>query len=374
MAEINTSAGIVSLDFMNAIPEWQSSGTKFDYGTINVGVQMPDNSFNLIGSISSSDYNQAAYEANGGIVDVSFAPGVTAANVSQWAAEGLLALQIQNAIASLEVPLTVQTDDRGVYLDECNSATITLQVLYKGSPAPLGTQVMLAQYFPWPLLVGTGLWVQFGTTPPSGGDGDFCNVMPPPSYVSFPGGNVVAVGDGGTATFAIAPDAPGFPIVAYYPYLEGQQQPTPQTQVGFGFPISHAAASQGLSICTSFFSTIRVLPFDNALPAQFVSMWNNGYSSSAAWQFVYTNILYLYDMLYPAMDKIIPLGNQTQVQDNITQILQRIAESMEDTSSYMPVTRELSAAKRLILEAWGGLVEAGFPQQDLPPIVVPCNM
>ncbi|HVG07478.1 MAG TPA: hypothetical protein VNM67_07215 [Thermoanaerobaculia bacterium] len=35
---------------------------------------------------------------------------------------------------------------------------------------------------------------------------------------------------------------------------------------------------------------------------------------------------------------------------------------------------EMSAAKRLILEAWGGLINAGFPQQDLSPIAVPCGL
>lgn len=298
MAEINTSANVVSLDLMNAIPEWTSDGAKFDYGTINVGVQMPDNSFNLIGSFN--DYGKGPYQANGGIVDVAFAAGVTAQQVTQWAAEGLLALQIQGTIASLEIPLTVQTDDRGVYVDECNSESITLQVLYKGAPAPAGTNVLVAQYFPWPLLVGTGQWVLFGTTPPSGGDGPFCNVQPPPSYLTFPDGDVVTVGGDGTATLTIDPAAPGFPIVAYYPYLQGQPQPAPQSQVGFGF-----TSYQTTSICTAFFSAVRVLPFDNALAAQFVDMWNGTgsysgqpkYDQDAAWQFVYTNILYLYDML-----------------------------------------------------------------------------
>jgi hypothetical protein len=55
-------------------------------------------------------------------------------------------------------------------------------------------------------------------------------------------------------------------------------------------------------------------------------------------------------------------------------ILERISETIVDTTSFMPVTREMSAAKRLILETWGGLVLAGFPQQDLPPIAVPCDL
>ncbi|MES1240913.1 MAG: hypothetical protein ABUT39_04780 [Acidobacteriota bacterium] len=375
LAEVNADAGIVSLDLLNAIPEYTSGGTKFDYGDFDLGVQMPDGSFNTIGSFGFDQYDQSAYEANGGIVDVAFAEGISASDVEQWAAEGLLALNNQGQTVSLELPLTVQTDDRGVYLDECQEQTIALQVLYKGEPAPAGTQVALAQYYPWPLIVATGQWVLFGTTPPSGGDGPFCNVTPAGPYLSFPGGDVVTVGDGGTATFQITPQAAGFPIVAFYPFAAGSPTPTLQPQVSFGF-----VNYQTYTIGTSFFTAVRALPFDNALVSQFVDCWNATgsyagqpqYDENAIWQFIYNNIFYVYDMLYPAMDQIIPLGNQQAVQTNINAILQRISETIVDTTGFMPVTREMSAAKRLILETWGGLVNTGFPQQPLQPITVPC--
>lgn len=376
-AEVNAAAGIVSLDLVNAIPEYTSGGTKFDYGDFDLGAQMPDGSFNVIGSFGFDQYDQSAYEANGGIVDVPFASGVTAQEVSQWCADGLLALRNQGTVVSLEAQLTVQTDDRGVYIDECRIQTITLQVLYKGEPAPAGTKVALAQYYPWPLIVSTGQWVLFGTQPPAGGDGPFCNVTPAQPYLTFPDGGVATVGANGSATFRIASQAAGFPIVAYYPYLADQIPPTPQAQVTFGF-----TNYQTYTIGTAYFSAVRALPFDNALVSQFVDCWNGTgsyagqpkYSESAAWQFVYDNIFYVYDMLYPAMDQIIPLGNQQSVQTNINAILQRISETIVDTTGFMPVTREMSAAKRLILETWGGLVNAGFPQQDLPPIAVPCDL
>jgi hypothetical protein len=376
-AEVNASSGIVSLDFLNAVPEYTAGGTKFDYGSFDVGAQMPDGSFNVIGSFGSNQYDQSAYEANGGLVDVPFASGVTASDVTQWAAKGLLALRNQGQIVSLELPLTVQTDDRGIYLDECRVQTITLQVLYKGEPAPAGTQVALAQYYPWPLIVATGEWVLFGTTPPSGGDGPFCNVTPAQPYLSFPGGNTVTLGSNGTATVKITPQAAGFPIVAFYPYLAGAPAPQIQPQVTFSF-VNYGTYTIG----TAFFTTVRALPFDNALVEQFVDCWNATgsytgqpqYNEDAIWQFIYNNIFYIYDMLYPAMDQIIPLGNQQKVQANIGVILQRISETIVDTTGFMPVTREMSAAKRLILDTWGGLVLDNFPQKPLPPIKVPCDV
>lgn len=374
-AEVNTDARIVSLDLLNAIPEYTSGGTKFDYGSFDLGAQMPDGTFNVIGSFGFDQYDQSAYEANGGIVDVPFT--VTVQAMSEWSVNGLLALRNQGTIVALETPLTAQTDDRGVYVDECRVQTITLQVLYKGAPAPAGTKVALAQYYPWPLIVSTGQWVLFGTQPPSGGDGPFCNVLPAQPYLTFPDGDTATVGANGSATLRIAPQAAGFPIVAFYPYLANQAAPTLQAQVTFGF-----TNYQTYTIGTAFFSAVRALPFDNALVSQFVDCWNGTgayagqpkYSESAAWQFVYDNIFYVYDMLYPAMDQIIPLGNQQAVQTNIDAILERISETIVDTTGFMPVTREMSAAKRLILETWGGLVNAGFPQQDLPAIAVPCDV
>jgi hypothetical protein len=186
----------------------------------------------------------------------------------------------------------------------------------------------------------------------------------------------VTVGDGGLATFRIATQAPGFPIIVYYPYLAGDTPPTFQPQIAFGFSSPGVA-----SIGTAFYSTVRALPYDNALPQAFVDCWNAEgayagqpqYSSAQVWSFVYSNILYLYDMLYPAMSQIIDFGSQSAVEAAIGPILARTAAPIEALYPYMPVTRELSLGKRLVLEAWGALVMENFPQQPLSPIVVPCD-
>ncbi|HEU0016507.1 MAG TPA: sialidase family protein [Longimicrobium sp.] len=377
MAEVNGGAGIVSLDLMNAIAEWTSSGTKFDYGTFDLGVHMPDGTFNLIGSFGSSAYDQAAYQAGGGIVDVPFTNGVTADDISGWLGSGGgLALQAGSTLASLEAPLTVQSDDRGIYVDQCQSQRVTIQVLYQGAPAPAGTPVLLAEYYPWPLVLGTGLMVLSGTAPPSGGTGQFCNLQPQGPYLTFLDGNTVTVGSDGTATFSIASTGAGFPIIVYYPYPAGETAPTPQPTIGFSF-VGYDTPAIG----NAYYSTVRALPYDNALPQQFVDCWNAQgayagqpqYNSTQAWNFVYNNILYLYDMLYPAMSQIIDFGSQTAVEGAIGPILARTQADIDDTYPYMPVTRELSAGKRLVLEAWGGLVQAGYPQQPLQPIAVGCT-
>ncbi len=76
-AEINSAAGIVSLDLQNAIPEYtldaDLQSARYDYGPMDVGVLMPDKTtFNLIGTFAYNLYDKAAYNAKGGLVDVPF--------------------------------------------------------------------------------------------------------------------------------------------------------------------------------------------------------------------------------------------------------------------------------------------------------------
>jgi hypothetical protein len=379
VAEVNAGAGIVSLDFENAIPEWDLAGVRFNYGTIEVGVQN-GGAFQTIGSFGYDQYDHTAYEARGGIVDVPFGPGVTAAQVSEWMAspEALLALRIGGTVASLEAPLTVDTDERAVYVDQCRTEQIQLQVRYRNAPPPAGTRVLLAQYYPWPLVLGSGQWQLFGAPPPATGGG-VCTEAATTPYLTFPGlppVPVVAVDGAGNATVPIAAQDSGFPLLAYYPYLPGQSQPVPQSQVTFGF-----AGYSTYSVSTAYYSAIRVLPFDNALVGRFVDRWNGTgsyagqpkYDRLLTWQFIYGNILYVYDMLYPVMDAFMPLGNLVRVEGAIDQLMLMVAESMESSTLYMPVTRELSAGKRLILESWGELVSRKYPQEDLPPLAVRCD-
>jgi len=121
---------------------------------------------------------------------------------------------------------------------------------------------------------------------------------------------------------------------------------------------------------------------DNSLVQNFVDCWNatgpysgtTPYDRISAWNFIYSNILYVYDMLYPVMDQFMPLGNLESVEGSIKQLLVMIEEDWVNGSTlYMPITRELSAGKRLILQTWGDLVVRKYPQQPLQPVSVPCN-
>jgi hypothetical protein len=349
---------------------------------------MSNGSFNQIGSFT--DYDSASYYATSGIIDVPFQAGVTYARIQQWLQNGMLALQVDQpggkVIASLERALTAATDDQGIYLDQCRITSATVQVRYKNGAPPAGAKIRLAQYYPWMLNVGAGQWVLFGAAPPSGGSGPFCTSTPEGPYVNFLDGDIVDVtvptingspAPYGEATVRLGHNLPGFPVVAFYPFLSGEQPPVPQDYVTFGF-----AGYSTYTIANAYFCVVRAMAADNSLVQDFVDCWNGTgkYSGQAkydrllAWNFVYTNILYVYDMLYPVMDQFMPLGSLERVEGAIDQLLVMVSEDWVDASTlYMPVTRELSAGKRLILQAWGDLVVRKYPQEPLPPIKVPCD-
>ncbi len=101
----------------------------------------------------------------------------------------------------------------------------------------------------------------------------------------------------------------------------------------------------------------------------FADLWNTTHDQDKAWGFVYDQILYLYDLLFPAMKYYagLDLGDQGDVGDTIGLIVQLTAREMRDKTVYMPITRDLSAGKRAVLQMYGDLVERNWPQEPIQP-------
>src|SRR5262249_15243414 len=156
----------------------------------------------------------------------------------------------------------------------------------------------------------------------------------------------------GMVTVEVEGASPGFPVLVFYPYLTGQAQPVPPGSF--------------VEVGTAMFATIRVLSFDDGFVNQFVSLWNSTFDPVQAWNFVYGNILYLYDMIFPVMLNFVPLGERDRVEAAIDQVLALIATSyFPESTLAMPITRDLSRGKRVVLELWGDLVKKNYPPQPI---------
>ncbi|HET6840534.1 MAG TPA: hypothetical protein VFK06_02450 [Candidatus Angelobacter sp.] len=345
-AQVDYQTNILSLDLGSAIPEVAVPGTpasnleKVNLGTLTVGIQT-GSGFVTIGELDTSQYGKAAYEASAGIVDLPIPTGITAQQLEQ----GLLAIQAnsggQMVNALGEQAFCAQTDSRGIYLDQDCQDEFQITVLQQGAPAA-GAKVLLAQYDQNLNLVPSG----------------------PPQYISFTVGEqrvvnssggspvatiaaVVTADENGIATAGVAAQTPGFPVVAFFPF-SGDVWPAPPPSLMPG-------------VGNTFYATVRVLPFDDALPQEFLDLWNSTQDPVLAWNFVYTNILYVYDMIFSVMLNYVNLGSQSAVDENAQYIAAAIAAPLAaEATSAMPVTRDLSRGKRATLQHYLNLIQNNY--------------
>lgn len=379
LVEIDFENKLARLDLSNSIlgsgygndPSYE--GTNFNVGPISFGIANGNNFFAISTLPYDGGYDAATYTSCSGIYDLAFIEGVTREQVQEALSltGSTLALQAgspSNTLTCQEYYWTADTDQRGIYIDERETVAVNVQVRYRGLVPPPGTQILLSQYYAWPPQVGSGMMVLGGTLPPANA-GYPVPDEPPPLNVTFADGEIIPVDANGNAVVNVSSLNPGFPIVVLYPFGPDEQTPVPEGTIQFGGPYP------AYTIPFAPYFVCRVLPFDDGLYFQFAECWNATgpyqgqpqFNRMQAWNFIYSNILYLYDMLYPVMDRFMPLGNLDDVEKKITQLMEMISTNMLDSTLYMPVTRELSAGKRLVLEVWGYLVSNGYPQEPLPP-------
>jgi len=341
---VDYDAELISLDLNSTMPEngipgeWPSNLTKTDFGPLSLGVVGSDGSFTQIVEIDYPQYQQAAYEASAGIIDIPFPDPGTGSLLQS----GTIGIQVQGQTALLEQAYTAQTDTRGIYLDENGQTQFDITVCQMGALSP-NTNVLIAKYDQNLSLIPSGQT----------------------QFVDFTNGNQTTVTVGGVtrevtivtadenaiATVGIEAQSPGFPVLAFFPY-SGDTLPQP--------PVSLLGAA-GPIITYAFYTTVRVLPFDDLVPQEFVNLWNSTQDPTQAWAFIYgltpdtisSALLYLYDMLFSVMLEYVDLGNQQAVEQNIKSIWSAISQEAAAVSTYaMPITRDMSAGKRLTLQLW----------------------
>lgn len=345
--ETSTRAGkrYASMDLTNTVPEVDESCEKVRLGDLKLlleptGAGTP----RTVGTLAESAYQKAPYEQRAGIVDVELD-----ATEEQLAAGNFVLVRERAGGQDrllVEQRLTAWCENRGVYVEQGGSGSLTIEVRDRGALPERPVLVLLQQYVP---------------TPPPPAPGDYLKrAEAAEELIAFrrePGlsrTGVVSV-RGGRASVTFDSVRPGFPLVAFFPYFADDAQPVP--------PDSLPPFGQQLNgFMSAFYSTVRVMPFDDALPARFRELLDTtGNNTDAAWEFVYQRVLYLYDAVYPVMRYYgsMDLGDRKTVDRNIDLILQLSAPEMLDSSLYMPASRDLSAGKRTVLKMYRDLLHSG---------------
>jgi hypothetical protein len=355
VAHVDYDAQLISLDLNSTMPEngtpgeWPSDLLKTNFGPLTLGV-WEAGAFAHIAEIDYTQYGQTTsgqipYEASAGIIDIPFPNPETGALLKN----GTLAIQVQGQSALVEQNYTAQTDSRGIYLDENGQGGFDITVCYQGIPSP-GTNVLVAKYDE-----NLSLILTTNPTPPN-----------PPQLVNFTTGQqnlpvgdnetavaIVTSDENGIASVGIEAQNPGFPVLAFFPYT-GNTIPQPP-------PLLLNPPANVFLITSAFYATVRVLPFDSAVPGNFVDVWNVTGDPGQAWEFIYLNILYVYDMLFSVMLEYVNLGSQSAVEASISSIWGMISvEAAQDSTLAMPITRDMSAGKRQALQLWIYLVANNY--------------
>ncbi|MGH3927718.1 MAG: hypothetical protein ACRDTT_33450, partial [Pseudonocardiaceae bacterium] len=242
-------------------------------------------------------YDRAAYEARAGIVDVDVSAHPEAASLL---AEGALALRVDApngpAVLLAERELTAFCDECNVYLDEGETRTLTIHARYRGHVPAVPLSILAAWYSQADDIVFSGQMT------------------------------VLPVSAEGTAELQINAEAPGYRHLRVVAFA-GDSAPIPPPR---------------LSIATAQFTSVRILPFDDALAAATPD-------EELSWEFVYSTILQTYDAIAPRMNNFINLRDGDAVRTFARRIKEVTAPELLESARYMPVTRDLSRGKRTLL-------------------------
>ena len=339
LAELDESRRTLSLDAIGTFPGYKQSGAIADLGSLVIKAGETE-----IATLDYEQYNQSAYERNGGIIDI---PNLTSAQISAIQSESLqlwLSRSSKGLIGQLyalvresvngisrsvmaleEQNLTALSDNRGIYIEQDEPVTCTVQVRDRGGIPASGIRLAVAQY-----------------------DNNW-NYVPPNSEsrcLDLPAVPIVEVNPQGLATVTLTPVKSGCCNLLFLPF-SGATPPKPPASVQPAY---------------SDFSIIRVMPFDNHLGNPSITP-----DSQLTWEFMYDNIFRVYDLVYPVMSEIIAMNNRHLLEGAWMQIkavigdpyLPHEEDPMWQSTMYMSITRDLSKGKRQLLDRWCNLVSRG---------------
>ncbi len=377
LASVDQAKQVVSLDCISTFPEKNiANRDKLDMGVMNLVLlygappqpgALPPNAV----TIGAIPYDKATYESGGGVVDVSYSGNAQRAVIDANLATGLLAIApaIPPAAGSpnylVESPyLDVQTDDRARYFDvrvKQESGTvqgtsqIQLQVTRNGlaptAPVKLNLEYWMCQKDfinpdKWQVPVAERYFTVTEAAP-----------LPPTNYPNvFNGGppnatvitDQVTVPAGGRLTLHVTGVRAGVSMIRF---VDPTLAPAPANNPPPLWLTSPPMPNFGWDNVD--YAVIRILPFDDF--SQYTDAQINN------WNFLYSNVLGFYSVMYPIMSKVIPWGpdgapnNPQEVKAFASNILAFTDPDIWNSTIYMPITRDLSGGKRELVRRWCNL-------------------
>jgi hypothetical protein len=326
-ARVQRDRYVVSLNLVSTFPEadFIRPPSKYDFGRVRLGLVAPSGG----PPVPISDpiaYDYPTYESTGGVLDVPYDPSVVSRDQLD---DGTLVLCCDSdgstppdtILSEPNPPMTVETDDRGVYLDVGESDYLSILVRERGEPPRTDVTVYIWEY----------------------------------QYKMDPVGDLERAG----ATLRLVDShsglAPrvGFPATVVYPRDRAVPLPIPvialrSGSVALAFTLNGRPLHPGNPWDSAEYAGVRVMPQDD-----FSSEIQQG---GATWDLVYEKIWRFYHVVYPAMSKVISLNIKETMEKNAPLIVAATDPDHWESTHYMPPTRDLSTGKRALLVEWANEV------------------
>ncbi|MEM7037603.1 MAG: hypothetical protein AAF570_11540, partial [Bacteroidota bacterium] len=350
----------ITVDMGSTMPEQQYDGEKADFGQVQLTLINGSDTTGL--PIANLPNDRSTYLRTSGLVDIpasKFLNPITKQDI-QFTPFGLTVQSYTSpnsagttTLALKESPYTANTDHRGVYANEPRPSwdrdapdpRFTVQVRYFGALPPKGTKLAFAQYAPDPLMVSSGNWSIVKKNSETQQD-PFVKLYQPLPDERDPvigQSTMLDVPTNGEVTIAAQALRPGFGNIAFYPQGPEATSFKPPAFVPAPF------------ISQAFYTVVRALPFDNLAAVDFANWLKSKPDTqhlpdvALVNQRVFDEVFGLFYRLYPVMDFI---SNPTKFQEWRGRILAVTDPGILNSATYMPVTRNLSAGKRQMLELW----------------------
>ncbi len=324
VAHFDSARSVITLDTITTFPEIDEHLTKIDRNNVLLKLHHEQSEYSKTFSPipyengdNSHGYNKVAYEAKGGIIDIKVDDEEAEYYLKEGNGQLCLTFEGVNHEKLVEVDFAVETDQRGIYLQEGGKEeTLNLRVFRKGKPAEEAVKVRLEQY------IMTNVAKNPVPIP--------AKPAPKEEYIvkmsapNMSGDSEILIEAGGIAQVTLTPEKSGTCVIRFV--LVDQ----PGGKFRFTFT-------------TSFFTNVRVLPEDN---------YDEKFRDRVpTFQDIFDEVLCYYYLLYPAM-RFINLSDEATVRRHAHRLKELVSKEVWHRAKYMPVTRELSDGKRKLLERW----------------------
>lgn len=322
VAQVDEARGTVHLDLGNALPAEAPGGTMADLGTLSLVCPLPpapgDDQPGVLslGELPATTYTAPNWlESTAGVVSFPADRSLTADEVAAVASNPLTLLrtdaagQTQVAIAESPGGVYVRADEFVFRLDAGEEATARLYATRLGKP--YGGARVITIFDPSQLQA-------FGPAP---------DVATPPDALDYP--VLVVAGDDGVASLPIRATDPGNPRR----FLDGQVY-------GLRPVLEETIYSPAGPYPFNQWMFISLLVFDAFTPDE-----------PPTWHGSMRPIFQQYFNLYPVMERILDLSDYESVSQRRDLLLLSFGLGEGDPNA-MPVTRDLSEAKRRAILRW----------------------